>query len=312
MENKPKKKRWKKNNIDYEENWGNRKHYNKYGFIEIENPTYYTDKNCSSDDEFFIRKPTPQERKEIVINYIRQHHSEFIDLWYLAYKLAVSQRTIKKLVADLKKEGVISVINHFDDTGKQLRNTYEYNGDVSIPYGTGLSLKMVYDLDNKAGFRDWDWDVYRFKTDGDWHDIRDLSFARAERSKKKFAYLKKVKAPITCDVDKIKFLSIKYCFWVSKPSKNPNEYYVSLSRDGQKRFDLQTGEREFKFKVNTFSFVVKVNNDNDNLTVMLIDADDMSEIITLSYYDCYPLRLENERGDGFIEKIILAITFCSK
>ena len=104
MENKPKKKRWKKNNIDYEENWGNRKHYNKYGFIEIENPTYYTDKNCSSDDEFFIRKPTPQERKEIVINYIRQHHSEFIDLWYLAYKLAVSQRTIKKLVADLKKE----------------------------------------------------------------------------------------------------------------------------------------------------------------------------------------------------------------
>lgn len=245
MENKPKKKRWKKNNIDYDGDWGNRKHYNKYGFIELENPAFYSDKNCSSEDEFFIRKPTPQERKEIVANYIRKHHKQFVDLWLLADKLAVCPRTIEKVVAELKKEGVISVINHFENTGKQLRNTYEYNGDTSIPYGTGLSLKMIYDLDNKAGFRDWDWDEYRFKTDGEWHDIRDLNFARAEKNEKRFAYLKKVKAPTACNVDKIKFLSIKYCFVILKPSKNSDERYVSLSKDGQKRYDLQEGLREF-------------------------------------------------------------------
>ena len=311
MENKPKKKRWKKNNIDYDGDWGNRKHYNKYGFIELENPAFYSDKNCSSEDEFFIRKPTPQERKDIVANYIRKHHKQFVDLWLLADKLAVCPRTIEKVVAELKKEGVISVINHFENTGKQLRNTYEYNGDTSIPYGTGLSLKMIYDLDNKAGFRDWDWDEYRFKTDGEWHDIRDLNFARAEKNEKRFAYLKKVKAPTACNVDKIKFLSIKYCFVILKPSKNSDERYVSLSKDGQKRYDLQEGLREFKFKVNTFSFVVKVDTDKDNLAVTLYDATDMSEIITLSFYECYPLHLENG-DDGFIEKIALAFTFCSK
>lgn len=53
----------------------NKLHSEKYGFIEIENPEYYKkDNGCWAVPEFLLRKPTPKERKEIIVNYIIAHN----------------------------------------------------------------------------------------------------------------------------------------------------------------------------------------------------------------------------------------------
>ena len=45
-------------------------HKNKFGFVEIENPVYYNNSYNYSPPQFLMRKATPEERREMVVNYI--------------------------------------------------------------------------------------------------------------------------------------------------------------------------------------------------------------------------------------------------
>ena len=77
----------------------------KYGFIEIENPAYEYD---YTQEKYLIRKPTPQERKEIILNYIIDNSGKRISINYLATTFAVSDRTIQKILKELKEERRLS------------------------------------------------------------------------------------------------------------------------------------------------------------------------------------------------------------
>lgn len=164
MAEKRKRRTWRKNNQG--EPGDKTIHKNKYGFIEIENPIYYNNNLYFSPPEFLMRKPTPEERREIVINYIIKHSGQKIDIAKLAQKLAVSKRTIQSLLSKLKAEGLIAIEPTFDSFGYQGHNKYSYIGPPVERYGSGLTIGMLYDPKNRAGFRDWDWDEYSFKYKG--------------------------------------------------------------------------------------------------------------------------------------------------
>ena len=70
----------------------------KYGYIEFVDPRQL--KNDGWDDEIIpeIRKPTPAEREEIVLNFIREHSGKSVRVSWLAEKLAVSDRTIQTIL----------------------------------------------------------------------------------------------------------------------------------------------------------------------------------------------------------------------
>ena len=75
--------------------YDDRRYKGKYGFIEIENPAYEYD---YTQEKYLIRKPTPHERKEIILNYIIDNSGKMISINYLATKFAVSDRTIQKIL----------------------------------------------------------------------------------------------------------------------------------------------------------------------------------------------------------------------
>ena len=72
MPDEPKKKRKHRKHTINDFYHGNKLHKEKYGFIEIDNPEYYKKNNgYFAVPEFLMRKPTPEERKEIIVNYIQ-------------------------------------------------------------------------------------------------------------------------------------------------------------------------------------------------------------------------------------------------
>ncbi len=70
-----------------------------YGFIEIENPNYMQDYETVIETDldyssiYLLRKPTPKERREIIINTIIECNGRSFSVPKLAKLLAVADRT---------------------------------------------------------------------------------------------------------------------------------------------------------------------------------------------------------------------------
>lgn len=81
-----------------------KENYRKYGIVilEVYDETLRT-------TVYHYRKPTPSERKEIILNYIIDNSGTPIKVNYLSSKLAVSDRTIQKIIKELVNEGIIKV-----------------------------------------------------------------------------------------------------------------------------------------------------------------------------------------------------------
>ena len=124
--------------------------YRKYGIviIEVYDETLRT-------TVYHYRKPAPSERKEIILNYIIDNSSTPIKVNYLSSKLAVSDRTIQKIIKELSNEGLIKVESCFIN-GRQSGNKITYIGEPRIKTGKELTLDLLYDITNPYGFRDWD------------------------------------------------------------------------------------------------------------------------------------------------------------
>ena len=71
----------------------------KYGFIEFPNPNYFKE----GGERYLLRKPTPAERKEIMLNYIIDHSGEPISVNFFSEELCVSTRTIKTVLKEFKE-----------------------------------------------------------------------------------------------------------------------------------------------------------------------------------------------------------------
>jgi len=134
----------------------------KYGFVEFVDKRKLRYDGYDDNIEPEFRKPTPTEREEIILNFIRAHSGKSIRVWWLAEKLGVSDRTIQKILKKFEEKGLINRTPLFTDTGKQRGNILTYLGEQTPIKKTDLTLKKLYDPDNPCGFRDWDWEYYKF------------------------------------------------------------------------------------------------------------------------------------------------------
>ncbi len=53
---------------------------------------------------------------------------------------------------------------------------------------------MFYETENKACFRDWNWEEYKFKNDGSWHELDDVVDYNIGRRYFRQTYLESVNA----------------------------------------------------------------------------------------------------------------------
>lgn len=133
----------------------------KYGYVEFVDPRKL--KNDGWDDaiEPEIRKPTPAEREEIVLNFIREYSGKSVRVSWLAEKLAVSDRTIQTILKKFETQGLITRMPAFNKRGKQKGNILTYIGEDKPITGTELTLRRLYNPKNPCGFRDWHWKDFK-------------------------------------------------------------------------------------------------------------------------------------------------------
>ena len=135
--------------------------YRKYGIVILE----LYDETLRAT-VYHYRKPTPSERKEIILNNIIDNSGTPIKVNYLSSKLAVSDRTIQKIIIKLSNEGLIKVESCFIN-GRQSGNKITYIGEPRIKAGKELTSDLLYDITNPYGFRDWDWGEFKLHLDLD-------------------------------------------------------------------------------------------------------------------------------------------------
>ncbi len=164
-----------------------------YGFIYIKNPNYMTD---GDEREYLVRKPTPKERREIVINTVIECNGRTFKIHVLAQRLGVSDRTIQTILRQLQKDALIEIISRHDKTGRQKQNAYRYIGPPCEKYGTSLTLKALYSTTEDVGFRDWAWKTHGFEHDQTWHNIYPLCRAKFERRIARKKYLEANNLPL--------------------------------------------------------------------------------------------------------------------
>lgn len=124
--------------------------YHKYGIVIIE----VYDETLGTT-VYHYRKPTPSERKEIILNHIIDNSGTPIKVNYLSSKLAVSDRTIQKIIKELSNEGLIKAEPYFIN-GRQSGNKITYIGKPRIKNGKEITLDLLYNITNPYGFRGWD------------------------------------------------------------------------------------------------------------------------------------------------------------
>ena len=141
--------------------------YRKYGIVilEVYDETLRT-------TVYHYRKPTPSERKEIILNYIIDNSGAPIKVNYLSSKLAVSDRTIQKIIKELSNEGLIKVESCFIN-GRQSGNEITYIGEPRVKTGKELTLELLYDVSNPYGFRDWDWEEFKINPSLDKRTLKE-------------------------------------------------------------------------------------------------------------------------------------------
>lgn len=329
MPDEPKKKRKHRKHTINDFYYGNKLHKEKYGFIEIDNPEYYKkDNGYWSVPEFLLRKPTPEERKEIIVNYIIAHNGESIDMSALADKLCISYRLMQIILKSLREERIIQVEHTFSDTGKQLQNKYRYVGAPCESYGSGLTVDMLYDTENQAGFRDWDWEDFKFKKDGNWYDSDELVGCKIDRRYLRREYLKRANVDESYGVRNAKFFTLRYSRWISKKDGKPTpqehirinhltgeEYDArpgNYSADGTKKYELETMEKVFAFSLFGVFFAAEYNGEKDNPQIHLFDPRIDEDYITFSYWGDNILHLVWDADDDRENHLELIGEFISK
>lgn len=269
-----------------------KQHNSGYGYIEIKNPHYaekiYTEGNLSYYDEreYILRKPTIEERREIVINTIIKCNGRRFCVSELAYYLAVSDRTVQKILRGLEKDGLIEIIPNFGKDGKQKSNSYRYIGKPCKFYGSGLTLKMLYSVDEKYGFRFWDWQNYAFTKDGIWHRnytlLKNKACSRMERRR----YLERKGLPLIIPKD-IKYFSLHYSYWIRDAEREMelgSDLYEPLTQDGVIKIPLCA---ENKITVKAFGgmrLMLYISGDETNPKIKIYNLTEGEKSGTFSWF----------------------------
>ena len=106
------------------------------------------------------RKPTAEERREIVINFLKRFSGDYIKIGTIAELLGVKTRTIQYLIKDLESKGYIKRTKPELGEGKVGYKIEYIKDDIEIK-PSDLTIEHLYDVDNPAGIRDYNWEEFK-------------------------------------------------------------------------------------------------------------------------------------------------------
>ena len=294
----------------------NKEHRNKYGFVEIRNPEYMQVCSDGDDDEvyyderlYLMRKPTPWERREIVINLIMQNSGRRFKIGRLAELLAVSPRTVQSLLKSLREDGLIEAVSVYGRNGTQLSSRYRYIGEPCAFYGSGLTLENLYDSENAAGFRHWAWKDFAFRHDGRWHNVMCQVFSkfRANEARRKFLKEKGIGGVVPKG---IRYIVLRYSYWRGEEYKlysydvdNDCEFFRA-TRDGTYKFELKTERKYDIVRINGHRLLLFYMGNASDPKVRIYDLKEGKKQATFSWFGenliAFERRLEGDMAEEFV------------
>ena len=276
-----------------------------YGFIYIKNPDYPMD----DDREYLIRKPTPKERREIIINTVIECNGRTFKIHALAVRLGVSDRTLQTILRQLQKDKLIQITPRHNKNGKQIGNAYKYIGPPCESYGTGLTLKALYSTEQDVGFRDWAWKIHGFDHDQTWHNIYPLCKAKFERRMLRKDYLEENGLPLVIPED-IKYIVLRYCYWKGEKIELYDEELFSQDRTIKLALE-PLGRKE---TVNRFGIplIVEINGPKENPQVMLIDGNTNKQITVFTWFDENVILGDCEIDEEHADQIFIIDDFVTR
>ena len=255
--------------------------HNRYGFVYVKNPKYPIE---DSDREYLIRKPTPKERREIVINIIIRNSGKAFAVSDLADKLGVSERMMQTLLRSLQKEGLIEIIPKKDKNGAQKCNAYRYIGQPCKKYGSGLTLKLLYSTDTDVGFRDWAWKEHEFKHNKTWHSIYPLCKEKFKSRKARKKYLQRNGLPLIVP-EEIRYLVLRYCYWKGKTEKLYRQNAFLYSKDGTIKIALEPLGRTERITFFEYILLVEIDGTKDNPKITITDEGTKDILGVFTWFD---------------------------
>lgn len=290
-----------------------KEHKNKYGFVEIRNPEYMQACSDGGDDEvyyderlYLMRKPTPAERREIVINLIMQNSGRRFKIGRLAELLAVSKRTMQLLLKSLREDGLIEAVNVYGRNGEQLSSRYRYIGEPCAFYGSGLTLERLYDSENAAGFRDWEWKDFRFRHDGRWYDITAQMFAKFDTNEARRKFLKE-KGIVGVVSKGIRYFVLRYSYWRGEEYKlysydaDNDRPFLRVSKDGTHKFELGTEIKYDLLNIGRHKFLLFYAGNADNPKVRIYDVMKGKKLTTFTWMTGNAIISEERIDDKYAE-----------
>lgn len=276
-----------------------------YGFIYIKNPKY----PLESDREYLTRKPTPKERREIVINTVIECNGRTFKIPVLAAKLSVSDRTLQTILRHLEKDGLIQITPKYNKQGRQVGNAYKYIGPPCESYGTGLTLKDLYDINRDVGFRDWAWRSRGFAHDQHWYNIYPTCKSRFERRIARKEYLKEKGLPLVIP-DDTKYIVLRYAYW--KGDRDVLTDYEFLEQNRTKKFALEPLNRTETIDIFGVPIIVKINGPKENPHIKLIDGDTNKRITTFTWFDENVVSGVCDIDEETVEQILILGDFTTR
>ncbi len=134
-------------------------HGNHHGFVLV-----YAGRNQYGQRVYEIRKPTPTQRRCMILTYIKENDGFPVKIGWLAKKLGVTDRTIQSDLRFWEGKGFISSSPHYGDDGRQSGNIYHYDIKATVGVGAMNSIKALYQMSNPIGYRTWSWEEFKIES----------------------------------------------------------------------------------------------------------------------------------------------------
>ena len=282
---------------------------NRYGFVYVKNPHYLVD---GDDRKYLIRKPSPAERREIIINTVIECNGRTFLIPLLADLLGVSGRTVQIVLRQLEKEGLISVSSTYNKRGLQRGNAYRYIGPPCQKYGSGLTLRVLYSQKHDAGFRSWAWREYEFHHDKVWHNLLPFCRKKFEARIARRKYLEENGLPLAIPKE-IKFLVLRYCHWKGTADQLSKQFLDACmhSRDGTKKLALFPLGRTEKIRLFGRMISVYFGGETDNPQVTLTDETG-KQMEVFGWFDENVYEDSIDLDEDVVEEFVIVGDFTTK